>query len=37
MLLIMLIGGKFVVSFVRRLKDEYRYNYQDVDRYIDRH
>ena len=37
MLLIMLIGGKVIVSFIRRLKDEYRYNYQDVDRYIDHH
>jgi len=33
----MLIGGKFLVSFIRRLKDEYRYNYKDVDRYIDHH
>jgi len=35
MLLIMLVGGKFIVTFIRRLKDEYSYNYQDIDRYID--
>jgi len=35
MLLAMLVGGKFIVSYIRRLKDEYRYNNQDVGRYID--
>jgi len=35
MLLLMLIGGKLIVNFIRRLKDEYSYNYQDIDRYID--
>jgi len=33
----MLVGGKFIVSLISRLKDEYRYNNQDVDRYIDHH
>jgi len=31
----MLVGGKILVNFIRRLKDEYHYNNQDVDRYID--
>ena len=37
MLLAMLVGGKFIVTYIRRLKDEYRYNNQNVDRYIDQH
>ena len=37
MILVMLVGGKFFVNFIRRLQDEYRYNYKDVDRYINHH
>ena len=34
---VLLVGGRQIVSLVRRLKDEYSYNYEDVDNYIDRH
>jgi len=33
----LLVGGRQIVSLIRRLKDEYSYNYEDVDDYVDRH
>ena len=35
--LTLITGVKEVISYVRRLIDENRYNNQDVDRFIDSH
>jgi len=33
----LLVGGTQIVALIRRLKDEYSYNYENVDDYVDRH
>ena len=37
LLIALLFGGKYFVSYVRSLIDEYSYNYKDVDKFIDRY
>ena len=36
-LIAFLVAGNFVVSYIRRLRDDYSYINQDVKRFIDRH
>ena len=37
MLVALLAGGVFLVSYIRGLRDDYSYTYQDVNRFIDSH
>jgi len=37
LLAVLLIGGVCLVTYFRGLIDDYSYNYQDVNRFIDSH
>jgi len=36
-LVALLVAGNFAISYIRRLKDDYSYINQDLNRFIDRH